>query len=158
MWKKFIILLATVLLCSGCGIANTWKGRETSSAADGSDAENIHTDLEQIQEWFPDLKGIQLAEWEIIYDDEEGNALLPAPGSYTASGYIYLDHETAERYLKAYEWQDAEPDVEFRYISSAPVDDGKWMYSRQFDEDFRPRKFIGRIWFDGEKILFTGGR
>lgn len=120
--------------------------------------ENVRTDLDQITKWFPNLEDIQAAQWEIIMDDEGDYKDLPAPGSYAASGYIFINKNTAEKYLTEYEWQKTEPNVEFRYVSSDILDTGGWMYSRQFDKDMRPLKFIGKLWFNGEVVLFTGGR
>lgn len=137
----------------GCG--NTNKEIENTEEIK---VENIRTDLDQIKEWFPNLEGIESAEWEILIDDEGDYKELPSPGSYTASGYIFLNKEAAEKYLSEYEWQEANPDVKFTYVSSDLLNKGGWMYSRQFDKDIRPLKFIGKVWFNGETVLFIGGR
>lgn len=156
--KRIILLLAILLFCSGCQNTDAKQKNETADAVEEQAMENVHTDPEQIHKWFPNLEGIQSTEWEIIMDEEGDHKDLPAPGSYAASGYIFLDSETAAKYLEEYEWQNAEPDVTFRYVSSDLLNEEKWMYSQQFDKDFRPRKFIGRLWFNGEAVLFTGGR
>lgn len=156
--KRIVFLLVIILFCSGCQKTDIERKKEALNTVEEKDMENIHTDLEQIMKWFPNLEGVQSAQWEILMGDEGNFIDLPAPGSYTASGYILLNPETAAKYLEDYDWQDAEPGVNFQYISPEPLNEKKWMFSRQFDKDFRPLKFIGKLWFNGEAVLFTGGR
>ena len=144
--------------CEGCQKANIDPKGKTTYTVEAEKVGNIHTDIEQIIKWFPDLVGIQSTQWEILMDDEGDYTSLPAPGSYTASGYIFLNQEIAEKYLEEYEREAAEPEVNFHYVSSNLLNNKNWMFSRQFDKDFRPLKFIGKLWFNGEAILFTGGR
>ena len=151
--KKISVLLVFILLilcCVGCG--NTNRGRNI-------DDKYIHTTTESINRWFPGLEGIVSTRWELISEDEDGffSDLLPTPDSDLASGYIWLDKDIAEKYLEEYEWREADPNVEFQYLSTDLLNAGGWLYSSQFDEDMRWKPFMGSLWFNGEVILFSGG-
>ena len=119
--------------------------------------ETVRNDLEHIIKWFPKLEGVESAEWEIRADGQGKFTELPSPGTYTASGYIYLAQETANKYLEDYDRKEDTPEINFQSLSSDLLDHEKWMYSWQFDHDFRPNKFIGKLWFNGNIVLFTGG-
>lgn len=120
--------------------------------------QKVRNDTEPLKAWFPKLEGIVFAEWEYDEDQKDSFPLLPAPGSYSAKGYIVLDNETAKAYLSSYEWKEAVPDVAMKYVSSDRLENSTWLFSAQFDKEFRPRSFIGQLWFDGEAVLFNGGK
>lgn len=151
--KKICVLLVFILLilcCFGCGNTNR---------SGNIDDKYIHTTTESINRWFPGLEGIVSTRWELISEDEDDffSDLLPTPDSDRASGYIWLDKDIAEKYLEEYEWRETDPNVELQYLSTDLLNAGGWLYSSQFDEDMRWKPFMGRLWFNGEVILFSGG-
>ena len=166
MMKRFLLLatLFTVILSSSCST-------ETESAENANRDESnnmiqrqvdtmqdIRYDVDKLQEWFPNLSGIESAEWEVYPDGKNDFPDIPSRGSFAAKGFITISDEKAQEYKDKYEWAEANPEVEFKYVSSEKLNNSKWLFSWYFDNDFRPKPFIGYFWFDGKTVLFDVGK
>ena len=155
--------IVLVLLFSSCGIENSSMHQEPEKNVIGEVEQeetmpDIRYDTDKLKEWFPHLEEIVSAEWETYPDGDNEYPAVPSRGSFAAKGYIILSEDKAREYLEAYHWNEAVPDVQMKYVSTDKLNTGKWLFSWQFDHDFRPQSFIGYFWFDGETVLFDVGK
>lgn len=150
MKKRAILMIVLVLvLLTGC---NASDGNGHKSENNNEETEIImSTDTNAIAKLFPQLTGVESAEWEQITLGD-GTSELPGPTDYRYQGYITLTNEAAENYLSSYSWTPDTPDVSFSEIEPK---DGNWNYSEDFADAIIPGYYSGSIWIDGNTILFS---
>lgn len=119
--------------------------------ADENAVTNPSSDMKAVEKFFPSLEGAVETQWEQITLGE-GNERTPGPTDYQYQGYIILSEDSAQKYESAYEWNQAEPDVEFESIEER---EGNWKYSGDFRKDIIPEYYGGSVWKDGNTILFS---
>ena len=111
----------------------------------------MSTDTNAIAKLFPELTGVESAEWEQITLGD-GKTELPGPTDYRYQGYIILSDGDAGYYHDTYSWTPETPDVIFQEIESK---DGDWNYSEDFADTIIPGYLAGSIWLDGNMLLFS---
>lgn len=115
--------------------------------------QNPRTDIETINKWFPNLKGVQEVLWEgeILGSD---NSDVPGPSTIHARGVITLTPEQAQEYKNAYTWENAAPTIEAGSFDTGELAAAEWLYSDDFEEDCKPMYFQGGFWFNGQQVWF----
>lgn len=102
----FIILSIT---CMGCSLSSADSGETV-------DIENSRSEIDTLKEWFPDMQGIESAEWELVTVTTQGR--MPGPSDYQIKGIIVLDEDVAERYWNQYECTEVTVDFDTEYADN----------------------------------------
>ena len=111
------------------------------------------TDTGVLKKWFPNLEGIESANWEVkVLSSNSGR--VPGPSAFQSKGVIYLEKDIAEKYLNDYEWNECNLQIAGEYIDVTEFVNKKWYYSEKFEEVVKPNSYIGNFYFNGEVVWF----
>ena len=96
--RKVILILVAALLLSSCGVSSSlydWG----FNLKDASDYENAAYDL--YNEQTPESICRLLCEYEKLVSNPGGSRMVPPPGICAEYGYLLLQPETAETFMKS---------------------------------------------------------
>lgn len=147
-YRLLIVLLLGICLC-GCGSKAYMYER-----SEGQKVEQIRTDAEILKRWFPNLKGIQSAEWEVEVLGSNEQSMVPGPGAFRACGYIFLDEENAKQYRDSYKWIIVEPEVPMRLVDNVTYEIDSWNYSKEWEDEVKPGYYDGKFYFSDGIVMF----
>ena len=149
--RMILIVLLLSIIMTGCTVSYRNVNNNDNNDNDKETEVTMSTDIKAIAKLFPELTGVESAEWEQITLGD-GQTDLPGPTDYRYQGYIILNDAAADSYLQTYSWDPETPEVSFRKIEPK---DGDWKYSEDFAEDVIPGYYPGKIWMDGNVLLFS---
>lgn len=151
------VLFCFMVIICGLGVAGCQK--QTDGDRMLEEVENKvnqkRTDIEILQKWFPNLKGLESAEWEVVVLGENEVSSVPGPSAYRACGFMILEEDQAQKYQDEYEWKEVNPQMDAKYISVEEYQENQWFYSEAWEKQVKPGYYIGKfylsenvIWFD----------
>lgn len=136
----FIMIAVTCLGCSGA----------TRDSSEIVEIENPRTETDTLKDWFPNLQGIESAEWELkVYGTQSS---VPGPTDYQIKGVIILDEENAQEYWNQYEWEEVTAELETEYVDTSAYEDITWYRSTKMTADMLSPGKNGDIYFSGKYV------
>ncbi len=115
--------------------------------------ENVRTDIEPLKKRFPNLKGIDSAEWECELLTKQGG--VPGPSDYCLKGIIVLDDVVAEEYWNKYEWVEVMKEIEANYVDLSEYKNRTWYVSNEMKKDIISTRFVGDIYISEKYLWFN---
>ena len=155
MQKAFMITFFLIAMTlSGCaGQEEQSKNKEGENTM--SDVSNPREDMDILKKWFPSVVGMESALWEAgaLGLDEHEN--VPGPGVFYAKGFIFIEKEQIDEWFRTYQFEGEEISVRSEYWDESDYKDVKWFFSWDFNDDYKPGYYQGKlylseigIWFD----------